>query len=298
MTVNATTSNAADPYALPHDVQETERLNVQHRNLLRTYGGYHIHPTVDLNKPSLRIADIACGSGIWLTEVAKLLPQSECHGFDISPAQFPSPSDLTQQGISARVCFHTKDAADIAGLGDEFIGHFDVVNVRLMHISLVGPQWNRAVSNATALLKPGGHLQWQDWNCETARLVQLIPGAKHEAMDELFAGFHSFLSTRDTAATERIGDMMVQEGLIGVSRETFAADPDLEARKALTIDLLKAVPKFVRGVLIGSEDSHWTEDRLTRLERDVVDELGADVVFVRAEMWWYTGRKPDMVVYE
>lgn len=108
---------SSDTYGLPRDAQETQRLNKQNRFLLQIFGNCHIHPTIDTKKPHLKIADISCGSGIWLTEVAELYPQAECHGFDISAAQFPSSQHLSLQGLHERVQFHTRDAASSRSRG-------------------------------------------------------------------------------------------------------------------------------------------------------------------------------------
>lgn len=95
-----------------------------------------------------------------------------------------------------------------AGPGEEFQGVFNIVNVRIMHINLLGEQWDRAVRDTVAILVSGEYLQWQDWNCSTVRLVLSKPGTKHSATQELLDGFHDFIKTREPAPTERIGDIM------------------------------------------------------------------------------------------
>lgn len=281
-----------DTYGLPRDANETRRLNEQNQNLLRTYGGYHIHPRIDTNKSALRVADVSCGSGIWLTEVAQLLHQADCHGFDISAAQFPPHEELDQQGLSSRVQFHTRDAADPSGPGEAYEGIFDIVNIRLMHINLIGSQWDQAVKNAVTMLKPGGYLQWQDWNCTTARLAQTRPGVKHQAMDELFEGFMEFIMTRDTAQTERIGEMMISEGLVDVSRETFILDREHDPTRGLSGNLFQVVGNIIRGSLVGRKGSKWTEERVAKLESELPAELEENAVFARADAWWFVGQKP------
>ena len=281
-----------DTYGLPRDANETRRLNEQNQNLLRTFAGYHIHPRVDTKKPALKVADISCGSGIWLCEVAQLHPQAECYGFDISAAQFPPPGELEQAGLSSRVQFHVRDAADTSGPGAAYEGIFDIVNIRLMHINLIGPQWEQAVKNAVAMLKPGGFLQWQDWDPRTACLAQARPGVKHQAMSELFEGFKEWIMTRDTAQTARIGEMMVAEGLVDVSRETYILDPEHDQLRGLLGNLYEVVGKVIRGNLVGREGSKWTEERVAKLESEVGAELKENAVFMVANAWWYVGQKP------
>jgi ubiquinone/menaquinone biosynthesis C-methylase UbiE len=66
-------------------------LNEQHFRLEKSFG-FLVHPAIplDKNKSGIRIADIATGTGIWLTEAARGFPESwQFDGFDISSAQFP-----------------------------------------------------------------------------------------------------------------------------------------------------------------------------------------------------------------
>ncbi|KAK1809953.1 hypothetical protein LTR12_015673 [Friedmanniomyces endolithicus] len=152
-------TNSNDSYPLPRDTSETDRLNEQHKCLVGAFT-FHIHPSIPVAKEEreFRVADVACGSGIWLTEIAIQYPHAQCDGFDISDKQFPSSSVLTRD-FGTRVHFHAQDATAEGGYGKAFEGQFDIVAVRLLHISIAGAQWTRAVQNAVALLKPGGYLQ-------------------------------------------------------------------------------------------------------------------------------------------
>jgi len=122
----------------------------------------HLHGCV-LQEPVVALADVALlRSLVWLTELATKYPHAQCDGFDISDQQFPAASDLTRN-FGDRVRFHAQDATTEGGYGKAFEGQFDLVAVRLLHISIAGAQWTRSVQNAVALLKPGGYLQWIDW---------------------------------------------------------------------------------------------------------------------------------------
>ncbi|KAK5120474.1 hypothetical protein LTR85_006129 [Meristemomyces frigidus] len=207
-----TDSHPADSYALPRDAPETARLNEQHEYLTKAFG-FLIYPSTSSDNPDLRVADIACGSGVWLTDVAARFPFARCDGFDISGDQFPSSRQLEENGLAERVRFHVHNAADPTGVGAAFAGAFDVVAVRLMHIDILGAQSDQAVKNAVALLKPEGYLQWIDWDPLTAHLVQTTPLVPRSGKDELLTGFRAFLATRHTASTARLPQMMRSKGL-------------------------------------------------------------------------------------
>lgn len=146
----ANSSTEQDLYGLPRDATETWRLNEQHAFLTKVFT-FLVHPSISMNAESLRVADVSCGSGVWLTDVARHYPYTKCDGFDISSSQFPRAEEL-QSTFGHRVNFHVRDAADASGPGNEFVGVFDVVAVRLMHINIVGDQWERAVRNAVSML--------------------------------------------------------------------------------------------------------------------------------------------------
>ncbi|KAF2170288.1 hypothetical protein M409DRAFT_19890 [Zasmidium cellare ATCC 36951] len=283
-----------DIYVLPRDTKETQRLNEQHKHLLKCFP-FLIHPatSVDAETPDLRIADIACGSGIWLTDVAQHYPKAECHGFDISGDQFLDEGSLDKLFGSGRVRFHVEDAASESGPLPEHRGKFDVVAVRLIHSSLVGEAWNRAVRNIMAMLKPGGHVQWIDWDPQRAYIVQYKPLAKKAAMEQLVSALKQFFATRDSAVAERLDELFSEHGMVDVLAEKHCSDPDLETRDFISWTVLNSVPGMVRKSLLSREGSGWTEERLAKIEQQAKEEQAAGEAFLRFDMTCYVAKKPE-----
>jgi len=113
-----------------------------------------------------KVADIATGTGIFLLDLAKILPAaSELHGFDISPAQFP------QADVPANIQFHLADAKK--PFPSEFHEKFDVVHLRLLIPAMSGDDWETVTQNVCMLLKPGGAIQWTEGN-----FTQLYPALR------------------------------------------------------------------------------------------------------------------------
>ncbi|KAK0774796.1 hypothetical protein LTR59_014746 [Friedmanniomyces endolithicus] len=285
-------TNSNDSYPLPRDTSETDRLNEQHKCLIGAFG-FHIHPSISVTteKHEFRVADVACGSGIWLTEIAIQYPHAQCDGFDISDKQFPSSSDLTRH-FGTRVHFHAQDATAEGGYGKAFEGQFDIVAVRLLHISIAGAQWTRAVQNAVALLKPGGYLQWIDWDPHSAHLVQSRPLVKHAAIDKLLGFFKQFLGALDTGATARLPEEMRTAGLVDVRSELWALDADLGWReyflKTITTVLPDVIVKRTGQAPGGAGDGmNWAGIKAAAQEEGKQEGL-----WVRTEMWCHVGKKP------
>ncbi|KAK3628833.1 hypothetical protein LTR22_022162 [Elasticomyces elasticus] len=281
--------NTNDRYPLPRNTSETSRLNEQHKYLVEAFG-FHIHPRIPAahKDRDFKVADIACGSGIWLTEVAAKYPQAQCVGFDISDKQFPAASDL-ETSFAKRVQFHAQDATAEEGYGAEFRGQFDVVAVRLLHVSIAGAQWTRAVKNAAALLKPNGFMQWQDWSPTSAHVVQSRPLLKRAAIDQLMESFGEFLAATDSGATARLAQEMRESGLVDVQSELFALDVDPGWRKYFLWTMTHVMPDILQArVPKGRAAEEWA-----KLKADAQEEAEQEGLWVRTEIYCHVGQKPE-----
>ncbi|KAJ0423037.1 S-adenosyl-L-methionine-dependent methyltransferase [Aspergillus carlsbadensis] len=172
-------SDSQEMYPLGRDEVESRRLNEQHKFLLDVVDGA-IDRDVPLDNISA-VADVATGTGIWLWDAKQILDQKagesssrSYHGFDISPAQFPS----TPQGIELSVqdVFQPFPA--------EFINRFDLVHVRLMVTAFPESKFQEAVENVLTILKPGGYLQWVEIDFSTVEAqtntdARVSPGSNH-----------------------------------------------------------------------------------------------------------------------
>jgi tRNA G46 methylase TrmB len=117
-----------NPYALPNDEAEKDRLNSLQYCLRCLTGGNILapiskKPTQICTIPSfmvLMIVDIGTGSGAWVIEVADKYPQTRVCGTDISPIQ----PTLVPENVD----FFCQDVNN--GLDDFDTGSTDLVNSR------------------------------------------------------------------------------------------------------------------------------------------------------------------------
>ncbi|KAJ5986652.1 hypothetical protein N7451_011017 [Penicillium sp. IBT 35674x] len=141
-------------YLLVRTMAESERLEMQY-NAWQANIGYLLHPVIKQHD-NMRIADVGTGTGIWLRDLASVLPKTcRLDGFDLSDAMFPNKDELP-----VNIMFHHQDL--LLPFPDEYLGKYDVVNVRVMVVALSSHEWEPAVRNLMTLLKPGGYLQWVD----------------------------------------------------------------------------------------------------------------------------------------
>lgn len=84
---------------------------------------------------------------ILLRDLAKVLPITcQLDGFDISDVMFPNDT-----GLPSNVSFRFQNL--LGKFHPEYIGTYDVVNVRVMVLALSSHEWEPAIRNLMTLLR-------------------------------------------------------------------------------------------------------------------------------------------------
>jgi SAM-dependent methyltransferase len=168
-------NNVKETYNLGRNFLASARLNLQHF-LWRETCGFNVHPSIPLHKPDLAIAEVGTGTGIWLLELAKQLPSStKFVGFDISADQFPNPAWLP-----GNVSFSCQDASKPPPA--ELQGQFDVVHLRLFTLVVDNNDPAPYIQHCMDLLKPGGHLQWDEYDPNSMGVVRATQQASAKSL--------------------------------------------------------------------------------------------------------------------
>jgi SAM-dependent methyltransferase len=163
--------------------------------------------------PGARVADIGCGPGAVLVELARIVGKDgEAIGVEPNPdARAAAAHELATAGIhSARVVDGTGTQT---GLPE---GSFDTVMVRhvLFHVGLAAAE---VVHHCAALLRPGGHLYLVDTDMNAARVDPA--GANPDVVD-LMARHIEFQRGRGCAVGigPKLGSLLLEAGLTIVQR--------------------------------------------------------------------------------
>ncbi|KAI0164069.1 S-adenosyl-L-methionine-dependent methyltransferase [Xylariaceae sp. FL1272] len=145
---------------------ERERLNKQFFIMNEAMEGNFLPPHIArqiAKNPAPRICDMATGSAIWLTELAKTLPPSaELFGFDYDDSKFP------RDGLPSNVKLAKADL--YKPFPEDLQGTFDVVGIRLFYLAARKGKIIDMLKNLAKLLRPGGWFVWFDVAIKTASI--------------------------------------------------------------------------------------------------------------------------------
>ncbi|RKP05574.1 S-adenosyl-L-methionine-dependent methyltransferase [Thamnocephalis sphaerospora] len=138
------------PYPMPTDVDEANRLDMQHYAIQQiTCKRYH----APLNSPK-RTIDVGTGSGIWIKEMAAEFPECEYLGIDITPLP---PTMVLPQNCK----FAIVNALEGLPYADD---HFDHVRHSLLVAAIPKEKWQAHVEECARVCAPGGWLEMIEIN--------------------------------------------------------------------------------------------------------------------------------------
>jgi len=136
---------------MSNDEQEQERLDIHHHLIVLLLGGkLHLAP---ISSTPHRVLDLGTGTGIWAIDFADEYPSAQVIGNDLSPIQPANvPPNLT---------FVVDDIEDYWGYEKV---PFDYVHARYLAASI--RDWPGLVRQAFRNIKPGGWVEFQEWDYE------------------------------------------------------------------------------------------------------------------------------------
>ncbi|KAF6232186.1 hypothetical protein HO173_009569 [Letharia columbiana] len=164
----------------------TARLNLQHY-LWKDQTGYLLHPSIPLSGiENLKIADVGTGTGIWLLDLARTLPPTaQLDGFDIDISDCPP-----EQWLPRNVRMRHLDA--LGEIPEHLAGKYDIVQLRLFQVVVKDNDPGPLLRNMVKMLKPGGHLQWGEYDMTTHTTIKASPSLSTTALDAIPAFVQGF----------------------------------------------------------------------------------------------------------
>src|SRR5579875_3108648 len=132
------------PYLLPKDLGEVNRLDFQHYVLRAILRGNYLAP---IGQPR-RILDVGCGTGQWAFELAQQFPQAEVIGLDLELVKATTPPSnyrFVQGDLLQGLPFDNNS--------------FDFVHQRLLFLAIPLAAWPGVVQELARVTSPGGWVE-------------------------------------------------------------------------------------------------------------------------------------------
>ncbi|WP_376796328.1 class I SAM-dependent methyltransferase [Thermogemmatispora sp.] len=132
------------PYMLPKDMGEVNRLDFQHYVLRSLLRANYLAP---VGQPR-RILDVGCGTGQWACELCHQFPQAEVVGVDLEEIKATTPPSnyhFVQGDVRRGLPFAS--------------GSFDFVHQRLLTSALPLAAWPEVVRELARVTAPGGWIE-------------------------------------------------------------------------------------------------------------------------------------------
>lgn len=193
---------ADSDYQLPKDTEEDSRLDFQHYALFHAIGNHYVAP---LSPPLRTILDVGTGTGIWATEMANLFPDTVVVGLDLTASSFrePAPSN----------CFlRIGNVLNGLPFPDAF---FSFTHQRLLTAGITADNWPHVVHELVRVTRRNGWIEL----VETDNQMYNI-GPATTQMHELLEAASKRLGF-DSKAVHHLGDLLEQENLQGVERQSI-----------------------------------------------------------------------------
>jgi SAM-dependent methyltransferase len=207
-------------------------------------------------------------------------------GFDLSPVHFPAPANLPN---NIKLGVLDAFAEDIS---NEHIGQYDVVHVRVFTAVIKNNDPSALIRNAFKMLKPGGYLQWDEFDGGTFRgeapgySSSVSTSATNEMLQNALESSRKAMNI-EYSWIDNLGKIFQECGFELLEHKRM--DVKKELRKTMTDSLLMTLHHVSRiavrnGCLVGT-DKNW-EQLWTNAGTEV--EQGVSVVM---DMMITVGRK-------
>jgi ubiquinone/menaquinone biosynthesis C-methylase UbiE len=231
---------------LAENVDEIVRQNRQASVLNYLLG---LHPkAIRLQKPT-HILDVACGTGLWVLEMAKANPHTQVIGFDSSLPIVEYACALAREQNILNAMFLHADAREVLRFQDTL---FDLVHIRFCTGFMTSLTWPCFLNECHRITKPGG------W-CLNTELDLQFYDCPHAST------FWKWYTDALYAAGQTFAPGGLAESFFPFQEALFAEAGFVDIRKhQVTINFSSGMPNHSRLMRIMYDGFYQVRDFLTR----------------------------------
>jgi len=211
--------NQSTYFINPEEPEETARLLLQERWMTQEMGG--VFPK-DFDPSQVHLVlDLACGPGGWACEVARLYPQMDVIGVDISEKMMRYASAHAQAQRLDNASFQVMNVLDPLEFPE---ASFDFVNARLLSSFMPVAVWPSFVQECIRITRPGGviRLTEAEWQFTNNAAFERIADMMTHAMWKDGKSFSP--DGKRFGATLMTTHFLREAGLINIQRHAHALD--------------------------------------------------------------------------
>lgn len=198
---------------------ETARLIDQHVLITQAMGG--LFPEAPDLTTVTRVLDLACGPGVWVTEVALRHPEIEVVGIDLSRTMIEYARARAKVQARDNAVFEVMDLRQPLAFP---AGSFELVNARFLVGVLDREHWPRLLAECVRVLVPGGLLRLTE--CEIG--VSNCPAVERfnaALCQALYRDGRTFsLDGRTLGILHMLGKLLQDAGCVGLGQRPFVLD--------------------------------------------------------------------------
>ena len=160
------------------------------------------------------IVALSISRRIWLLDVANQVPRtSQLDGVDISFNQCP-PREWLPKNVTLRLADVFREPAE------ELIEKYDVIHIRHFICVVKGDDPSKLLQNLLRMLKPGGWIQWDEWNVFERHFTKSNPNTPQENIDKLGKEFEVMRRhTSNPSWAQRLDEFFLLEDMQHVAME-------------------------------------------------------------------------------
>lgn len=190
------------------------------------------------------------------------------NGYDISDAQF-LPTDTLPSNVTLRFGDFKKP------IPEELRGQFDLVNIRLIIISMGEGVWEATLRNVLQLLKPGGAISWTEGNFFVARGFRgADPGSSGgHYLTKAQLQLNNTLINRFRYNFPEWTKMYTEAGLENVEEDVSSTDRLVEQRPDFTEIGMGAVFGGLKNLASTKAEDYWTEQEVDDYREKALEDL-------------------------
>ncbi|KAJ3126732.1 hypothetical protein HK098_007188 [Nowakowskiella sp. JEL0407] len=138
-------------YPLPADIQEQDRLELQHILYRHGFNDTFLMPIHrQMSTRGLKVLDVGCGPGAWMRDVASSYPRAQVYGVDMAQSLFNGVEVLPNMK------FFTGNVLERLPFDDNT---FDAVYQRMLIAAIPREKWDHVIKELIRVLKPGGYIE-------------------------------------------------------------------------------------------------------------------------------------------